>query len=108
MCDCGVVAAVVLGLGHGHLERVQVRTDHVGSQARHLSLTLALGPQLVCDDIHRVLLMVRITISPSPSSVNKNLMTTVSVEGGSGLVNTSKVSGGETFYDRTLPKHTFQ
>ena len=110
MCDCGVVAAVVLGLGHGHLERVQVRTDHVGSQARHLSLTLALGPQLVCDcdDIHRVLLMVRNNISPSPSSVNKNLMATVSVEGGSGLVNTSKVSGGETFYDRTLPKHTFQ
>ena len=50
MCDCGVVAAVVLGLGHGHLERVQVRTDHVGGQARHLSLTLALGPQLVCDE----------------------------------------------------------
>ena len=54
MCDCGVVAAVVLGLGHGRLERVQVRTDHVGGQARHLSLTLALGPQLDCDDIHRV------------------------------------------------------
>ena len=50
VCDCGVVAAVVLGLGHGRLERVQVRTDHVGGQARHLSLTLALG----CDDIHRV------------------------------------------------------
>ena len=46
VCDCGVVAAVVLGLGHGRLERVQVRTDHVGGQARHLNLTLALGPQL--------------------------------------------------------------
>ena len=51
MCDCGVVAAVVLGLGHGHLERVQVRTDHVGGQARHFDLTLlALGPQLVCNE----------------------------------------------------------
>ena len=36
VCDRGVVAAVVLGLGHGLLERVQVRADHVGRQARHL------------------------------------------------------------------------
>ena len=35
MCDCGVVAAVVLGLGHGHLKGVQVGADHVGSQTRH-------------------------------------------------------------------------
>ena len=48
-----------------------------------------------------------IIVSPS---VRKNLVTTVSVEGGSGLVNTGNrnVPGGETFYDGTLPKHTFQ
>ena len=113
MCDCGVVAAVVLGLGHGLLERVQVRADHVGRQARHLP-----SHEHVTQDFWDLGYFTEIVngteipshsiFSLSPSSVNKNLLTTVSVEGGSGLVNTGKVPGGETIYDRTLPKHTFQ
>ena len=102
MCDCGVVAAVVLGLGHGHLKGVQVGADHVGSQTRHFNHCLKFFHALMCP--HSILSLHQ------PSAVSKNLVTTVSVEGCSGLVNTGNrnVPGGETFYDGTLPKHTFQ
>ena len=108
MCDCGVVAAVVLGLGHGHLKGVQVGADHVGSQTRHFNH---------CFKFFYAFILLCETKTSFPSilsfyqpSVRKNLVTTVSVEGGSGLVNTGNrnVPGGETFYDGTLPKHTFQ
>ena len=44
--DGGVVAAVVLRLGHRHLELVEVRRDHVGRQTRHPHRKSHLSPSV--------------------------------------------------------------
>ena len=106
VCDCGVVAAVVLGLGHRHFKGVEVSADHVGSQTRHFNRCLKFSQSFyVRQRYHLSHFIIIVT-----TVCKQKFVKTVSVEGDRGLVNTGKcnVPRRETFYDGTLPKHTFQ